>query len=1217
MRHSIRFVSWPLLALLSLPVAAQTDTQNLATAVVAAMAPAVDDPDAVVKGLLTTALQHRRSPAANFLVDEAIRLVGALQQPAAMREFLAKTTGTERMHGLLSRRLSELAYYLDRAVDGGVATGRDQGPFTGQASQFLVVGPFGDVGDHFVGVTYAPELQFPALGSELPGRAVTAKVRTLVRPPNYRTMGLANPARDLDGVYYALHRVEVATAMSTFLEVECGGEYQVFVDGAEVLRVQPWLQPGPQRRYIALQLPAGPHETLVKTCTADRHAVALRWVDAEGATIAAITEVGAEVPLQPILARATRETTPFVTALDVFARAANAAGATATVRIAALRCAESYDANLQALAIAETLQQESATDPTDMLALAEATRALDLPDEMRAAAARTLEEKAIAELPPEHHHARFAQARLLEQQDRREDAMRLLTRHPAAGPMTWSYRYALAQRLHFGAEETPLLREWSKACPRDPRPLAALAGQARSAGDAHGALALLLQADDLRKDQLGALNQAFDLALDLGELAAATPWIERLAPDTGDPAADLGRLKLQLRVAERDGNSARYAEILRAIATHPYADTATLERAATRCSERGQPEQAIACLNASLALDPDQPHVRSWLHALSQPADAMPVEGAAFAAFRRDGDAARTAFQPTEREQTATSTVLIDQRIVEFQPDGSWLAEVHELRRINDLAGVEEFRTASAPASADEVLLLHTIPNDGRSYVPPKVQHDYTLQRLEPGAFLEWRYREHGSAPGPSALRTERFYFQSADAPIVLSELVLIRPAQSRGELRGHDLGTPTRKETLPDGREVLVFTRENAPRLAQERLSAGLGAMAPFAEVGEDQPPFALLRETRVQLMQRTHATPAVQALAETLFAGLTDDRQKLAAAWSWSQRQIETGPVESANSAILRKKGSRFLVAMALIRAAGLDVAPTACRSERADLGDGDDVEFTDSDTHTLPGAMVTLGNGERVHLFLDAPRHWPLGTIPAARANTNAFVVRDGGFEIVPLPASQDAVQQVRAHGTATITGNSAHLEATIEVGDVQGFALAERIRELKEDVRKLAARQIAQQILTGWRVQSAQVVTEALGEPFRLTATAERSYVQQNGDRFLAPLPMPPGKLLASLGDRSERTMPARLAVDLLTDWDIELDPGEDLVLAEVPQPTFLQQDSLLYRLTMERNGDKLRIRNTVRVQPTTLPTERFVDWLRALTLVDRANQTSLQFTARAK
>ena len=62
---------------------------------------------------------------------------------------------------------------------------------------------------------------------------------------------------------------------------------------------------------------------------------------------------------------------------------------------------------------------------------------------------------------------------------------------------------------------------------------------------------------------------------------------------------------------------------------------------------------------------------------------------------------------------------------------------------------------------------------------------------------------------------------------------------------------------------------------------------------------------------------------------------------------------------------------------------------------------------------------------------------------------------------------------------------------------------------------------------------------------------------------------------------------------------------------------MPRDSLLYGLTVERLGDNLRSRRTIRVQPTTLPKERFADWLRALATVDRADQASLQFVARPK
>lgn len=1201
----------PLFLLFPAALAAQSDTQALAAAVVRSMAPATDDPDAAARDLVATALQHGRSPAAHFLVEEAMRRLTGLQQPATLRDLVRGAPAESAWHGLFAQRLHELRWFLDRAVDGPAPLGPDNEPFAGYALQVLAVGPFGDEGDHFAGVPFGPELQFPPVGATAPGRGVTARTRLAQRERDQRRIELADPALGLAGCYYALQRVEVMAATAAYLEVDCDGDFQVFVDGAEVLRVQPWLEPGPARRYVPLQVPAGVHEAVVKTCSAERHAVGLRWTDPTGATHAGIRSLPADAPAGKLAERATTEAAPLPHALDVLLRAAAAAGAPAAVRIAALRCANVMDADLDALVIAEALRREPPADSTEQFAWAEAVTGLDLPDELRAAEARAIEEKAIATAPREHHHARIAEARLLEQQDRREDAIRLLAALPAAGPATWAYRHALAQRLHFEAENEPLLRQWARACPRDGRPLSQLASLAADAGDLQQALDLYGKAAALRPDQSAPLRSAFDLALDAGRFEDAVAWLDRLHPLAAGEAPSFARLRTELRIAARRGDRDSQLRLLRALRENPRADTGQLERCATQFAELGQPDEVKATLQQSLRLDSDQPTVKAWLAQLGE----RPPAGADFAAFRRDGDAARAAFVPSDREKTATSTLVLDQRIVEFAADGSWLGEVHELRRINDLAGVEEHQTASAPAHADEPLFVCTIDKDGVRSVPPKVQGDYSLQRLQPGAFVEFRYRDRGPAPGPRALRSERFLFQSADAPSLLAELVVILPPQPRGELRGHELGQPAREETLPDGRKVLVYTQRDLPRLAQERLSPQIGEVVPFGEFGEDGAPFALYRETRVQLLRRTLPTPAVRAAAEPLFAGLPSDREKVAAAWAWSQKEIESGSAETATHALLRKKGNRFLVTVALLRAGGIEVIPTACRDERVDLAGGDDAVFQTGETHQMPGAMVPLADGSVVHLFVDAPRHWPLGAIPAGRSGTTVFAVRENGVELAVLPQSRDAAQQFRARGRAVVDGTAVKLDAEIEVGDVQGYGLAERIRELKEDVRKQAARQIAQQLLPGWRVQQAKIVTDRPGEPFQLQCSAQRTCVQPSGDRFLVPLPMPPGKFLASFGDRAERTLPVRLATEVGTDWDITLAPGADHRFAEVPAPVFVQHETLLYQLTMQRDGDGLRVRRTAQVRPTTMPKQRFAGWLQALASADRADQVSLQLVAR--
>ena len=73
-------------------------------------------------------------------------------------------------------------------------------------------------------------------------------------------------------------------------------------------------------------------------------------------------------------------------------------------------------------------------------------------------------------------------------------------------------------------------------------------------------------------------------------------------------------------------------------------------------------------------------------------------------------------------------------------------------------------------------------------------------------------------------------------------------------------------------------------------------------------------------------------------------------------------------------------------------------------------------------FPAALLTLPDGARLPLFLDTPRHWPLGQVPAQRAGSDAAIVHDDGVEPFVLPAAPFASQDVRVRGQATLRDNT---------------------------------------------------------------------------------------------------------------------------------------------------------------------------------------------------
>jgi hypothetical protein len=1208
MRRSLATV-WSGFATLLLGLPAQTPTDQLAAGLVRAQVPATDDPDALILDLVRTASAHRRSPAAYLLVQEAIGYVHQAQDLAAVRAALPPAGDATDLHGRLAQRLADLRWWLDRAIDGRAAAGLP--PRVGYVQQVAVAGPYGDHGDHFVGVVLPPELEFPPLGSTPAGRGGTATVHLVTPLPYSDYLALRLPGTQRSGAMFAHHRVAAAMDVEAWLEVECPGSFQLFVDRREVLRVERWRATAPRHHYVPLHVPAGEHVVLLKTGQNEQDTVTLRWVDAQGHPVAALRELPIVDPtLGPTGAAARPREDRYLTASAVFQTAAAAADASDHVRLAALLAALRDGDDDLAIDLAEPLRQQPPQDPLVALAFATTLRAVALPDEVRKAEARRLIERAAPALDAAHHAARLARATLLDEQDQREAALRLLAAHPAPGTATFQRRHALLRQLRFTAEEPPLLHEWLRRCPLDPRPLGYLADLAAGGRDGRTAKRWREQAAALRHDMFAQTQGAFRLALDLGDFAAAQRWLDRLEPDhPGRPP--LGRLRLQLDLAVAADRSDDARTAATALLAHPDADAELLLELANRAARLGCSDLVPPLLQRSLDRNADQPAVRSWLARLGQGHD----DEATFASFRLDSTAAIAAFTAGEREQGASTTIVFDQRVVLFAADGSWTAETHQLRRVNDQAGVERFAAGSGLGNTAEAVVVRTIAADGSDWIPGKIDDDYTMQRLAPGAFLEWRWRERGEPPAAAALATAPFYFAATDEPCVATGLIVVRPAGARGEVRTRGLEAAT-TSTLPDGREVLQWRREQVPSIAKENFLPAVLELAPVAEIGEDRSPWADHREQRVELLSRTRPTAPIRARAAELFAGVEGDRAKAHAAWQFCQERIEAGPAERALETLLRGKGSRFLLAVALLRAAEVPVVPLLTVEAREELTQGRDSLFERAGTLSLGGAAVLCRDGERIVLFPDTPRHWPLGAIPAARAGGPALLLHDGHSEPCELPASADRAQTLRVRGTATVRGKDVQLEATAELGDVQGYGLADRLAELKDNVQKQAARQVAQQLFTGWRVEQARFTT-VRGGPLRLEARLKRGGVQPNGDRFVAPLPLPPTRFVASFGDRAERTLPYRLPGDMLTDWQIDLALGDELRVTQLPAPVLLLHESLCYEQHCTLQADGVRIRRLTRLGGVTLPAHRFADWLRALATADRAEQATLELAPREK
>ncbi|MEC7584041.1 MAG: hypothetical protein VYE77_06965 [Planctomycetota bacterium] len=1190
-------------------------TLVLASEFLATLAPAEDDPDVVARRLLETAFRHPSSPAAGQLAQRAEQMLAGLTDPEALHDWLTDHPVQETAHGLLAWRVARIDLALRRRLE--LPLPRD--PFPEFAREVQVIGPFGDPGRQWLDVIFAPDLLFPTKEQQLSGRFGPVTVRTVNRKADTEALRLQPADQEQPGCYFVRWTVEASEAVAGFLEVRYRGSVSARVDGVEVGRRDPATKSvAPQQRF-AVRLDPGTHEVVIKTGDRSTANLALRFIDATGRPLEGVTEAVALPNSSGTSSSDPRDAGRFRTSLQEFRQAIARHGSTDRNRLLAVTAwiAQADNETDQVLELLAPLEDESVQEPLAQLTLANVLRSCrSLPNERRVSRARAFEEQAIAALPPTHYAATRARIRHLSDADKREEALAIMQQavdEGRAGPNTFMRMLTTLRRLRFTAEIPALLNQWAETRPNDPTPHLELSQQALELHDKHGALEHARRALAASPDNLQALQQVYQLSLDLGRFDLAHEMVVRNDPRIGEEPATLRRLRGEINIATRRGDTEQLRKLLTELSQHKDAGPATHALVAGNLLRMGLDDEALQLIDLSLRERQDQPELRQTRERLGGP----PAPGADFAKYRHDGDQAIRAFEPGAAEEASSTTVLIDQRIVELLPDGSAYTEVHELRRINDLQGVEAMRTASQPAQASDLLLLRTIGTDGRSYSPTRVDESFSMTRLEPGAFVEWRYRDHSGTQLGEALRLEDFLFASRSEPLGLSEYVLIVPPDMRGELRTRNLGDSVRTETLEDGRQVSIITRRSVPRLPVENSPPPADESIPMAAYGEDASPWPSLRGMRYGHLRRTRPTQPIQQLCDTLLADVEGDAAQLVRIHEFCQSEISPGSADDATQVLLRKQGNRLLLATALLRAAGIPFDFAAAQTVRPEMQSDGDPMFALEDPARLPALRVRPRDAQPLWLFADAPRYWPLGKIPAQRSGALAFLIEPSQAIQTRLPTSDTAQQTLRVQARCQVEPARVRVEAALDVGDVTGFRLAEQLRESTADRQEMAARNIGQQIFPDFRMHSAELAgLDPPGRPLRLALQLDHASPQPSSDnQWLISLPMPMLQMRRSFGDRDERLQPLRIEQDIDYHTLVRLDPGADRAVTDLPQPCLRSFGPMDYQLTFTMDGQELVIERRFRLRPGTIPTATYSDWIRILAEIDRTEQRKLVLQSR--
>jgi tetratricopeptide (TPR) repeat protein len=498
-----------------------------------------------------------------------------------------------------------------------------------------------------------------------------------------------------------------------------------------------------------------------------------------------------------------------------------------------------------------------------------------------------------------------------------------------------------------------------------------------------------------------------------GEIGAAIALLRgalRIDPERDDLAGDLALL---LSAEGRRGED--LTELTAWVARDPY-DPMRRVRLADAQAATGQLAVARQTIEAALDARPDVPEVRRSARALGV---SLPLDG-----FRADGRAAIRAFEAANGHYAAPAVIVLDRGVTRVFPSGATMVLTHEIVRVDSKDAIDRWGEIEVPAGA-EILTLRTHKPDGSTREPEEIagKDSVSAADLAIGDYVEWELLEthapsEAFAPG---FLGERFYFQSFDAPIARSEMVLVTPSALHVEIDRHADAPAPQVRPAADGTRVTSFTATAVPQLFAERSAVPPIEYVPSVRASSGVGWSGWARYVTEQLHDAVRASPEVCALARKLAQDperqrapktgrpVPAERARLAAAIvDWVTENIEAADelAEPASFTLARGRGSRVALTLALARELGVPARAALARSRLiADATAPSPPEELEDFSDTL--VELDLGSPARpspidVDLRL---RHAAFGYLPPGLDGARTLSLPEGLFGLAHSTASAD--------------------------------------------------------------------------------------------------------------------------------------------------------------------------------------------------------------------
>jgi len=833
-----------------------------------------------------------------------------------------------------------------------------------------------------------------------------------------------------------------------------------------------------------------------------------------------------------------------------------------------------------------------------------------LPEVFRRSRARRLAES-ILEHDPAHYAAGSMVASMLAVEDREEEALELLGMLESVHPSQYGLplmRVSILRSLGLTVQAEEALAQAVANAPASPRVLDALAAHAAAVGQVTRAAQLRLQ----------VARTAGSLADGLADAAAAL-----LAAGRVEEASALQE-ELLLRYPGRGGEVAaahadrgRYDDarrlLLERLEHRPRSASARLDLADLALRE-GDLEAEQRWLAEASRLAPWAENVRRRLRSAGHVDKAREF----FELELLDVEAVLADFDGSVVE---SSTVLvIDHAILWYFEDGASEQLSQNVYQARDLEGCEAL--GSLPAQGD-LVRCRTWKSDGSKVEPVEVDGEYVMPSLEPGDFVEYVYREVSAPPVGDIYSSSGWFFASQDQPFWLTRFVVSVPEglpvtpRARhldGELSGvSSVDVSSRSEA---GRTVHVYEAARQPRVLPEPGQPAPGVFLPRVSFGYDDSRERIAAYRGVQADWYSRVTPEIQMAADQAIAGVEGQDAQARALHRFVRDQLDRRGSEPrhATHALLGREGSPTSLYLALLDAAHIPADRVWARPHAPGEEPEAEPEFLNFGRWVRPLVRVRPQDAEPAWCDMGFEL-LPYGVLPGIAPGAEALVGGTGELLQVPEMLLRDR-PSIRLSGTLEVQQDgSANIEGRCDLVAVLGYALKDQAREVPENQRTFAVRNIARRAVAGLEVEGFELEgIDSEDDPLALVVRGRvRTFLDRDTDGYSAPLPLPALGLGASYADEGQRKLPFFFDTPLVSSFEGKLVLPEGIELVEGPPLTNLSCTGGTYSLSLERITERewLLVRE-VELGAFRLEPRGYRDFIRFCAEVDELERSRLRF-----